>query len=98
VAARVLDRLSELMEEGGRVNESASRQREDKPVLTTRERDVLEMLAGGARNRDIAAALSISERTVKVHVANLMGKLEANTRTEAVARAIRLGLLSVDGL
>lgn len=98
VAARVLDRLSELMEEGGRVSESASRQRGGKPVLTARERDVLEMLAGGARNRDIAAALSISERTVKVHVANLMGKLEANTRTEAVARAIRLGLLSVDGL
>jgi DNA-binding NarL/FixJ family response regulator len=96
VAARVLDRLSALMDEEGRGSESASR-RAGEPGLTAREKEVLEMLAGGARNRDIAAALSISERTVKVHVANLMGKLEANTRTEAVARAIKLGLLSVDG-
>jgi DNA-binding NarL/FixJ family response regulator len=97
VAARVLDRLSALMDEEGRGSEAASR-KAGEPGLTAREKEVLEMLAGGARNRDIAVALSISERTVKVHVANLMGKLEANTRTEAVARAIKLGLLSVDGL
>ena len=49
-----------------------------------------------ARNRDLAEKLYISERTVKVHIANLMDKLEARTRSEAVARAIKLGLLEPD--
>ncbi len=93
VAARVLDRLSTLM--GGEKG-SESALAEPASLLTPREQEVLTLLAGGARNRDIAEALFISERTVKVHVANLMAKLEARTRTEAVARAIQLGLLAPD--
>ncbi|HFD40351.1 MAG TPA: response regulator transcription factor [Anaerolineae bacterium] len=89
VAARVLDKLSTLM--GGGAEPEPPR-----PLLTPREEEILTLLAGGARNRDIAQTLFISERTVKVHIANLMDKLEAKTRTEAVARAIKLGLLEPD--
>jgi DNA-binding NarL/FixJ family response regulator len=92
VAAKVLDKLSALM--GG---EGETSPRPPTPQLTDRELEILTLLAGGARNRDIAEALFISERTVKVHVANLTDKLEARTRTEAVARAIQLGLLAPDG-
>ncbi len=89
VAARVLDKLTALMD-GEEPDRAPSR-----PLLTEREEEILSLLAEGARNRDIAAALFISERTVKVHIANLMDKLEAKTRTEAVARAIKLGLLDL---
>ena len=92
VAAKVLDKLSALM--GG---EGEATPRAATPQLTDRELEILTLLARGARNRDIAEALFISERTVKVHVANLMDKLEAKTRTEAVARAIQLGFLAPDG-
>ena len=61
--------------------------------LTRREREVLQMLAGGLANKEIAARLNISEHTVKFHVASVLGKLGAGTRTEAVALGIRRGLV-----
>ena len=61
--------------------------------LTERERQVLSMLAGGLSNRRIAEQLAISENTVKAHVASILAKLGATTRTEAVTAAIRLGLV-----
>lgn len=61
--------------------------------LTARERQILRRLAGGDGNKQIAAALGISEHTVKFHVTSMMGKLHAGTRTEAVATAIRKGLI-----
>jgi DNA-binding NarL/FixJ family response regulator len=61
--------------------------------LTERERQVLGMLAGGLTNRRIAERLAISEQTVKAHVAAILAKLGATTRTEAVTLALRLGLL-----
>ena len=61
--------------------------------LTARERDVLEMLAQGRGNKEIAAQLRISEHTVKFHVASILGKLGAATRTEAVSIALRRGLI-----
>jgi DNA-binding NarL/FixJ family response regulator len=93
VAARVLDKLSALMTDGELDDKSDSPQA---PTLTAREKEILALLANGARNKDIADALFISERTVKVHVTSLMQKLDANTRTEAVARAIQRGLISLD--
>ncbi len=66
----------------------------DEP-LTPREVDVLRHLAGGNRNRDIAARLSISEETVKVHVKHLMEKLGASDRTQAVAIAVRRGIIQL---
>jgi DNA-binding CsgD family transcriptional regulator len=61
--------------------------------LTARESEVLRLLATGATNRAIAAELSITERTVKAHVTRILTKLEATTRTEAVTKASRLGLI-----
>jgi len=64
-------------------------------ALTSREVEVLREVAGGNRNRDIAERLFISEETVKVHVKHVMEKLGANDRTEAVAIAIRRGIIQL---
>jgi DNA-binding NarL/FixJ family response regulator len=61
--------------------------------LTRREREVLQMLTGGLANKEIAARLQISDHTAKFHVAAILGKLGATTRTEAVALGIRRGLV-----
>ncbi len=62
-------------------------------ALTPRELDVLRHLAGGNRNRDIADLLSISEETVKAHLKHVMDKLGASDRTQAVAIALRRGII-----
>jgi NarL family two-component system response regulator YdfI len=62
-------------------------------TLTGRELEVLQMLAGGLSNKEIAARLNISEHTAKFHVASILGKLGAGSRTEAVALGIRRGLV-----
>jgi len=64
-------------------------------TLTSREVEVLQQIAGGNRNRDIAERLFISEETVKVHVKHVMEKLGASDRTEAVAIAIRRGIIQL---
>lgn len=61
--------------------------------LTARELQVLDLLAEGERNKTIALRLRLRERTVKFHVANLLQKLNAQSRTEAMRRAIEAGLL-----
>ncbi|MCW4353600.1 response regulator transcription factor [Hoyosella sp. YIM 151337] len=63
------------------------------PTLTDREQRVLEHLAHGKSNRDIGGALYISETTVKFHVRNIMRKLGASSRAEAVYEASKLGLI-----
>jgi NarL family two-component system response regulator LiaR len=71
---------------------------EDEPQpepLTEREMQVLRLLAQGKINKEIAAALVISERTVKFHVSSIMGKLGAGNRTEAVSLAAGRGLVSL---
>jgi two-component system nitrate/nitrite response regulator NarL len=62
-------------------------------MLTPRERDVLRLLAAGMRNRDIGERLSIAPDTARMHVRNAMRKLEADTRTHAVALALRQALI-----
>jgi DNA-binding NarL/FixJ family response regulator len=64
-------------------------------LLTRREVDVLQKMAGGNRNRDIAEQLFISEDTVKGHVKHIMEKLRASDRTEAVAIAVRRGIINL---
>ena len=64
-------------------------------ALTEREIDVLRHLAGGNRNKDIAERLFISEETVKVHVKHIMEKLGASDRTQAVAIAVRRGIIQL---
>jgi DNA-binding NarL/FixJ family response regulator len=61
--------------------------------LTRREQEVLQMLAAGLSNKEIAARLNISDHTVKFHVASILGKLGAASRTEAVSLGIRRGLV-----
>jgi NarL family two-component system response regulator YdfI len=61
--------------------------------LTRRELEVLQMLAAGLSNKEIASRLNISDHTVKFHVASILGKLGAASRTEAVSLGIRRGLV-----
>ncbi len=63
--------------------------------LTTRESQVLGLLADGAPNKEIAAHLKISEHTVKFHVSSILSKLGATTRTEAVTRGYKEGLIVI---
>ena len=63
--------------------------------LTTRELQVLALLAEGLPNKQIAAELGISDQTVKFHVAAIIGKLGASNRTDAVRRAVRRGLITL---
>ena len=63
--------------------------------LTVREVEVLQRVAGGNRNRDIAELLFISEETVKVHVKHIMDKLGAKDRTQAIAIAVRRGIIQL---
>ncbi len=63
--------------------------------LTARETEVLGLLATGARNRDIANELSISEETVKAHISHIMEKLNAKDRTDAVAIGVRRGIIQL---
>ena len=67
----------------------------DPPIadLTPRERDVLHLLAEGMPNKSVAVALGVSEHTVKFHVNAILSKLGAQSRTEAVTKAARFGLL-----
>ncbi|MFC3713236.1 response regulator transcription factor [Sphingoaurantiacus capsulatus] len=61
--------------------------------ISAREREVLELLAAGHANKEIADRLGVSPHTVKTHVARLLEKLEAKRRTDAIARARALGIL-----
>jgi DNA-binding NarL/FixJ family response regulator len=65
----------------------------NEPILTQRELEVLQLVADGMRNKEVAARLSISEDTVKTHLRNTMGKLEVNDRTHAVIVAVRRGFI-----
>jgi DNA-binding NarL/FixJ family response regulator len=63
--------------------------------LTPREIEVLRLLADGLANREIASRLSISEHTIKFHIRSILGKLGASSRTEAVSRGLRSGLIEL---
>ncbi|PYM15646.1 MAG: hypothetical protein DMD81_14455 [Candidatus Rokuibacteriota bacterium] len=64
-------------------------------ALTTREREILEMMAEGLSNRTIGRRLGISSYTVKFHVASILDKLGAKSRTEAVTLGMRRGLITL---
>ncbi len=66
-------------------------------ILTDREKEVLHLMVNGLSNREIAGSLTISENTVKFHLKNILAKLHARNRTEAVAYALRTGLVRVTG-
>lgn len=85
VASRLIEHISSGWSQEG----------EQYEPLTPREMDVLKQLALGETNKEIAAQLVISERTVKYHVSSILKKLGASNRTEAVAVAARLGLVAL---
>jgi len=66
------------------------------PALTPRELEVLRLIAQGMRNKEIAGRLGISEETAQGHVKNILAKLGLHDRTEAVAVAVRRGLVHLD--
>ena len=68
---------------------------ESSEEITSRETEVLRMLAEGLFNKDIATRLGISEHTVKFHISSILDKLGASTRTEAVTLGIRRGLIPI---
>ena len=63
------------------------------PRLTSREQDVLELVAGGLRNREIAAQLYLSENTVEAHLRNVFSKLNVRSRTQALRSAAQRGII-----
>jgi DNA-binding NarL/FixJ family response regulator len=73
---------------------ATTRATEQLPTLTQRERDVLRLLADGHSNEEIGKRLIISPETVRTHVRKAMQKLDADTRTQAVATALRQSLIS----
>ena len=81
-------RLADATEEAGGATSAAA-----EAALTAREREVLGLVARGLRNKEIARELGIAEATVKFHVVNLLSKLAADSRTQAVSRAIALGIV-----
>ncbi len=85
VASRLLQRLSAAADASAPPPEP----------LTEREHEVLRLLAQGKPNKEIAAALAISERTVKFHVSSILSKLGAGNRTEAVTLAAQRGLVDL---
>jgi DNA-binding CsgD family transcriptional regulator len=90
-ARPLLDELRALSGDD-RQSERAGRGREAE-TLTPRERDVLTLVATGRSNREIAQQLFISAKTVSVHISNVLAKLDASSRTEAVAVARRRSLI-----
>jgi len=80
-----------LLSHVGGIMRGESREEE----LTSRELDVLKLMARGLRNKEIAAELFITERTVKFHANSIYQKLDVSGRTEAVSRAIQRGLVQV---
>ena len=87
VAAKVLDRFAQLTRQSAQATTFA--------LLSEREVEVLRLMAGGAANKQIASELSISESTVKTHVANIFQKLDVNHRTEAVTQALQRGIIKL---
>jgi DNA-binding NarL/FixJ family response regulator len=67
--------------------------RDGQEILTQREREILQLLADGMSNADVAQRLFISQETVKSHVRHILSKLEAETRTQAVAIALREAMI-----
>jgi len=88
VAERVLRKFQELS--------SQSETEDVVSSLTKRETEILEYIAKGFLNKQIASSLDISEQTIKNHVTSILRKLNANARTEAVVIAIKRGIISID--
>lgn len=90
LAAKILTELARSS--GSTASPAAARSPEEVEPLTAREREVLDLVVGGASNREIAEALVVSDNTVKYHLKNILGKLHLRNRAQVVAYALRRGL------
>jgi DNA-binding NarL/FixJ family response regulator len=91
MASKLLSEFNSL------AKKAAERQQFPHPALTTRELEVLKLVAKGMSNREVAEGLFISENTVKNHVRNILEKLHLHSRMEAVIYAVRERLLDIRG-
>lgn len=87
IARRLLDEFGRLAQGGARVGPEPAIS-----GLTPREREILDLVAQGKTNREIAIDLTLSERTVKTHISNILSKLQLHDRTQAALYAARHGL------
>ena len=85
IGSRLADQFAALRKGGGHVTDA----------LSQREREVLNLIARGKANKEVAAELSLSESTVKTHVSNIFSKLGVNDRTGAVTTAIQKGIIKI---
>jgi len=90
---KVLGEFRRLQEGGGTAPE---RPRTGAEALTARELEILQLIVEGRSNAQIAAALYISEKTVKNHITNILRKLDLHDRTQAAVFALRHGLAKLD--
>jgi DNA-binding NarL/FixJ family response regulator len=84
---------AKILKEFSRPDQDTARQAEAREELTLREIDVLELVAEGKTNKEIASALVISENTVKIHLHNILEKLHLHNRIQAAVYAVRQGLV-----
>jgi len=87
IASRLLKEFSRIFKGGGENSQDA---------LTEREKEILKLLVQGLNNKDVAQKLFISEKTVKNHISNIFRKLEVTDRTQAVVKALKLGMAKLD--
>ena len=88
LAVKILDEFTRLS------REASEREQSPGGDLTAREREVLVLVADGMTNKEIAASLALSEHTVSFHVKNILSKLHLRNRAQAVAYAVRTGLVT----
>ena len=85
------DLAATMLSEVRRLNQPASR--EEDRIVSKREEEVLQLIADGCSTPEVAAKLYISQKTVKNHLASIYDKLDARDRTQAVLRAVRMGIV-----
>jgi len=91
VSPQMTSKLVRGLQAGG--NEAVARQSADKGKISPREREVLVLLARGASNKELARELDLAESTVKIHVQNILRKLNLNSRVQAAVYAVEQGMV-----